>query len=75
LQSRLSEPIDFEGHSFVVGASLGVATSELDYADSEDVLRDADTAMYDAKGRGRATISVFDEAMGRQRPGEFGSRR
>jgi diguanylate cyclase (GGDEF)-like protein/PAS domain S-box-containing protein len=75
LQSRLSEPIDFEGRSFVVGASLGVATSELGYADSEDVLRDADTAMYDAKGRGRATISVFDEAMGRQRPGEFGGRR
>ena len=66
LQRRLAKSIDLGGHVFAVGASLGVATSAIDYTTAEDVLRDADTAMYGAKAAERGTISVFDASMHEQ---------
>lgn len=44
-------------------ASIGIATSETGYEDAEDVLRDADIAMYRAKETGRGTACIFDPAM------------
>jgi EAL domain-containing protein (putative c-di-GMP-specific phosphodiesterase class I) len=41
----------------------GVATSAIDYASAEDVLRDADTAMYHAKETEPGSASIFDAAM------------
>ena len=55
--------IDLDGQDFVIGASLGVATSAVEYASAEDVLRDADTAMYHAKETERGTVSFFDSSM------------
>ena len=66
VQRRLAEPIDLDGHVFAIGASLGVATSAIDYTSAEDVLRDADTAMYGAKETERGTMSFFDSSMHEQ---------
>jgi diguanylate cyclase (GGDEF)-like protein/PAS domain S-box-containing protein len=63
LQERLAQPIDVGGHEIVVTASVGIASSVTGYASAEDVLRDADTAMYRAKGHEKGTCATFDEDM------------
>jgi diguanylate cyclase (GGDEF)-like protein len=63
VQKALSGVIDLNGHECAIGASLGVATSAIEYASAEDVLRDADTAMYYVKETRRGTVSFFDAAM------------
>ena len=44
-------------------SSIGIALSSPDYHRPEDILRDADTAMYRAKQLGKARYEVFDQAM------------
>ncbi|MDT0165896.1 EAL domain-containing protein [Actinotalea sp. AC32] len=63
IQRRLAEPVVLHGQEVSVTASVGIATSASGYADAEDVLRDADTAMYDAKAAQRGSASVFDREM------------
>ncbi|MBX9244982.1 EAL domain-containing protein [Actinotalea ferrariae] len=63
LQERLARPYLVEGTSLVVSASVGVTTSAHGYTDAEDVLRDADIAMYRAKQRSRGTSALFEPAM------------
>ncbi|WP_199425086.1 EAL domain-containing protein [Actinotalea solisilvae] len=63
LQERLARPYDLEGTTLVVSASVGVTTSTFGYQDAEDVLRDADIAMYRAKSRARGSSEVFERAM------------
>ena len=71
IQSALRTPFLLEGRSVVVTASIGIATSEaIGAEDAGDLLRDADTAMYQAKRAGKARSEVFkremhDEAMQR----------
>ena len=43
--------------------SIGIALSTGEYSRPEDILRDADTAMYGAKAHGRARYEVFDKSM------------
>ena len=49
LLSGLTGPFDLSGKEIFVGASIGIAVGSDEYASPEDVLRDADTAMYSAK--------------------------
>ncbi|NMR19757.1 EAL domain-containing protein [Cellulomonas fimi] len=63
VQAALAEVIDLDGNEVAIRASLGIATSAIDYASAEDVLRDADTAMYHAKATERGSVSFFDAAM------------
>lgn len=63
VQHALGEPLMLQGHSLVVTASIGIALSNTGYTRPEDVLRDADTAMYRAKALGRACHEFFDVAM------------
>jgi diguanylate cyclase (GGDEF)-like protein/PAS domain S-box-containing protein len=63
LLGSLSEPIDLDGHEAALSGSIGIAFSATGYEKAEDLLRDADTAMYRAKSQGRARFEVFDEAM------------
>jgi PAS domain S-box/diguanylate cyclase (GGDEF) domain len=51
------------GHEIFTTASIGIALSASGYERSQDVLRDADIAMYRAKSRGRAIHEVFDKTM------------
>jgi diguanylate cyclase (GGDEF)-like protein len=59
----LSQPYALAGHEIVSTASIGIVTSEFHYDQAEEVLRDADTAMYEAKGAGKGRAEVFDETM------------
>ena len=63
IQDSLSRPVEVEGHALWVTASLGIASSAVDYHNAEDVLRDADAAMYNAKSHEPGTLSYFDATM------------
>ena len=63
IQQRIALPVLLAGHEIAVTASVGVATSHTEYRSAEDVLRDADTAMYHAKATERGSASVFDPEM------------
>lgn len=53
--------VDF--HEVFLSISVGIAFSHAGYEISADILRDADTAMYYAKKRGRGRYQVFDKSM------------
>jgi diguanylate cyclase (GGDEF)-like protein/PAS domain S-box-containing protein len=59
VQGRMAEPFEIQGRSLRVAASIGVALSNAAHGGPEDVIRDADTAMYEAKGRGPGRIAFF----------------
>lgn len=56
-------PYQVMGHEVTSSASIGVVTSRNAEATADDVLRDADTAMYEAKLAGKDRVMVFDGAM------------
>jgi diguanylate cyclase (GGDEF)-like protein/PAS domain S-box-containing protein len=62
----LSKPFPIGGQEVVATASIGIAHSGGPQGKPEDLLRDADLAMYRAKSRGRAQAAIFDEAMREQ---------
>jgi EAL domain-containing protein (putative c-di-GMP-specific phosphodiesterase class I) len=47
----------------VTSVSIGIALGSAGYEQTEDILRDADTAMYQAKAQGKACHAVFDTSM------------
>lgn len=61
--SVLARPYDLNGHQVTSTASIGITFSRAGYRHAEDVLRDADTAMYSAKSLGRGKAVVFDHSM------------
>jgi diguanylate cyclase (GGDEF)-like protein/PAS domain S-box-containing protein len=63
LQQQLAAPFTLGGHEVFTTASIGIALSATGYGRPEDLLRDADTAMYRAKAHGKACHEVFDTAM------------
>ena len=63
LQQQLAAPFTISGHEVFTTASMGIALSATGYDRPEDILRDAETAMYRAKNRGKACHEVFDTAM------------
>lgn len=63
VQETLATPIVLEGIEFFTSASIGIATSELAYRSPDDLLRDADAAMYSAKAAGKARHELFNETM------------
>ena len=56
-------PVKIEGRSIFVTASIGIAICDDRYRTVGEVMRDADTAMYHAKSRGKSRYEVFDPAM------------
>lgn len=63
LVAAVSKPFHLQGRDVVVSVSIGVVTGDARYQRAEDMLRDADTAMYSAKDRGKARCAVFDTSM------------
>nr|MBA2735869.1 EAL domain-containing protein [Pyrinomonadaceae bacterium] len=63
IQESLSQPFDLDGQEFFTSASIGISFSTIGYDCPEDILRDADTAMYRAKANGKARHEVFDLGM------------
>ena len=61
--SRFQEPFHSPDQHIDVSVSIGIALSESGYERSQDMLRDADSAMYQAKLGGAGGYRIFDEAM------------
>jgi diguanylate cyclase (GGDEF)-like protein/PAS domain S-box-containing protein len=66
IQAELTSSVELGGHETYTSASIGIALSDRRYMRPEEVLRDADIAMYRAKSRGRARHEVFDVDMHRE---------
>ena len=63
LMDALRRPFLVAGTELTTSASIGITFSALGYTSPEDVLRDADTAMYKAKGAGKARYALFDASL------------
>lgn len=63
LLQELALPYEIDGHEVVSTASIGLVISEGGGQSAADLLRDADTAMYEAKSNGRACYVIFDATM------------
>ena len=63
IQQKFSLPFDLSGHEVYSSASIGILHASDKHLTSEDMMRDADTAMYQAKRAGKARHEVFDEKM------------
>ena len=59
----MGEPFDIDGHQVVIGASIGIAVGPGDGSKSDHLLRNADLALYRAKGDGRGTFRFFEPTM------------
>ena len=59
----MSEPFDIDGRQAVVGASVGIAVGPGDGTSPDELLRNADLALYRAKGDGRGTFRFFESEM------------
>jgi diguanylate cyclase (GGDEF)-like protein/PAS domain S-box-containing protein len=66
IQSTLEIPFEIGGSKIFISASIGIALSTIGYVKAEDMLRDADIAMYRAKAKGKAQYQVFDQTMREQ---------
>lgn len=63
IQSLMSQPITIGGRDLNITVSLGCAMGSSDHLVPEDLLRDADAALYQAKANGKGQICVFDESI------------
>ncbi len=63
IQHALRAPFSIGGREVFTSASIGIAFGPAHYSSPDEVMRDADTAMYHAKGRGKARHEVFDADM------------
>ncbi len=61
--SRLSTPFDLKDHEVDTSASIGIALGNAKYKKAEEMLRDADSAMYRAKADGKNRYAIFDKVM------------
>lgn len=59
----LQSPLNLNGYDVFTTVSIGIALSTTGYDEPDAVLRDADTALYQAKARGKACYAVFDTVM------------
>jgi len=63
VQAELATPFVVNQQEIVISASIGIAASTSPHTQAEDLLRDADIAMYRAKRAGKARCEVSDPAM------------
>lgn len=61
--ATLRDTVDMDGNRVGTDASVGVSLLRREHTRPEDVIREADAAMYHAKARGRGRFAVFDEGM------------
>ncbi len=63
IMEQLKHPFLIDGENLYVSASIGIVDDIAKYDNSSDVLRDADIAMYHAKGAGKSRFEVFTSEM------------
>ena len=66
LSDLMNQPYTIFDQQLVVTASIGVLLSSDCYSNTDEILRDADFAMYNAKSSGKATFTIFDNNIGKQ---------
>lgn len=63
IRTNTKIPFILEGYEITSSASVGITLGDRRYERADDILRDADTAMYRAKALGKARHELFDSAM------------
>jgi diguanylate cyclase (GGDEF)-like protein/PAS domain S-box-containing protein len=63
LLTEFEGPINVDGHEVFITTSIGIVWGSAAYTSAADLLRDADIALYRAKGQGRARYEIFDAEM------------
>jgi diguanylate cyclase (GGDEF)-like protein/PAS domain S-box-containing protein len=63
IQRELSRPFQLGDMEVGITASIGITFSSNDYGSAEEIIRDADIAMYKAKSRGKAQYALFDSSL------------
>ncbi|QUM83798.1 EAL domain-containing protein [Moritella sp. 28] len=66
LIERISQPYLYKGQALYIGASIGVTLFPSKDQETADLLKQADTAMYQAKSNGRKNVTFFDVKMQRK---------
>jgi diguanylate cyclase (GGDEF)-like protein/PAS domain S-box-containing protein len=67
----LETPLKVSGQDIFATVSIGIAYGDARYESPDDLLRDADTAMYQAKTTGKARVQTFNESMHKRAVGLF----
>ncbi len=65
----ISAPYEIDGHQVVIGTSIGIAIAPGDGTEPDQLLKNADLALYRAKGDGRGTFRFFETGMDAARAG------
>lgn len=60
IHQQLNIPFNIEGREIFTGTSIGIVLSSIGYQRNEEIMRDADMAMYRAKAKGRNCYEIFD---------------
>jgi diguanylate cyclase (GGDEF)-like protein/PAS domain S-box-containing protein len=63
---ELSRPMQLLGTEVASGVSVGITFSDLGYRTGDEIMRDVDLAMYEAKAAGRGRVARFDSSMHRK---------
>lgn len=63
IQAGIAEPFHVGEHEIYTTVSIGITICTAEYERPEQILRDADTAMYRAKAQGRSRSEIFDSEM------------
>jgi diguanylate cyclase (GGDEF)-like protein len=63
IHGSFDAPVNLKGHELTVTASIGVSVFPADGADAEELIKNADTAMYRAKAEGRNNAQFYTPAM------------
>jgi diguanylate cyclase (GGDEF)-like protein len=66
IQEVVGAPFDLDGHHVVIGTSIGIAIAPGDGDDPDQLLKNADLALYRAKSEGRGTYRFFEPEMDRR---------
>ena len=59
----MSEPFEVDGHQVVIGTSIGIAIAPTDGTEPDQLLKNADMALYRAKADGRNAFRLFEPSM------------
>ncbi len=63
IRERLATPFNLSGHEVFISASIGIALNQTASEQPDEIVRNADTAMYRAKDQGRGCFELFDKGM------------
>lgn len=63
IQEGLGHTFSIEGSEIYITASIGIALSGVECGTADDLIRNADLAMYNAKANGRSSYALFDRSM------------